>query len=412
MEQRETTTGAGAAAEELSQLRAERDRLLAERERLRHELSGPPSRRRLLIGAGAAVAVAAVAVPTGVALFGGDSDGGKDTTRGKPGKDASGSPSPTPLRTPPPIAVPAHPRLRPLATLKGHKGEIGTLCFSPDGKILASSEAQDGVLRLWDVATHKQRTRALLSSLVVFKGVAFSPDGRTVATGHESRAQFWDAATLRPHGKEIAQHDDPLLSFETIAFSPDGTLFATSGFIDQEIRFYDVATHQQKGEPLESAGAHQLVFSPDGKTLAGVDESGMDGVRLWDVATRKQRPQPPDDFFGGATRMVFSLDSGTLAVADDSPEVRFFDAITGKERGKPLPGHSGSVTGLAYSTDGRTVLTTDYSRLHLWDAASHEHRAAISSPGPSIAQLAFSPDGRTLATLGFQDRTIHLWGLE
>ncbi|WP_413803382.1 WD40 repeat domain-containing protein [Streptomyces iranensis] len=435
-----TTAEAGAGAEELGQLRAERDRLLAERERLRHELNGPPShlpripprpprippkplprisgkplplsRRRLLIGAGAAVAVAAVAVPTGIALFGGDSDGGKNTAHGKPGKDTSGSPSPTPVRTPPPIAIPAHPGLRPLATLKGHKGEIGTLRFSPDGKSLASSEAQDGVLRLWDVATHKQRAKALLSSLVVFEGVAFSPDGRTVATGHESRAQFWDAATLRPHGKEIAQHDDPFLSFETIAFSPDGRLFATSGFIDQEIRLYDVATHQQKGAPLESAGAHQLVFSPNGKTLAGVDESGMDGVRLWDVATRRQRPQPSNDSLGGAGDMVFSPDSGTLAVTNDSTEVHFFDAITSKERGKPLAGHSGSVTGLAYSTDGRTVLTTDYTGLHLWDAASHEHRAAISNPGPSIAQLAFSPDGRTLATLGFQDKTIHLWRLE
>ncbi|WP_413804989.1 WD40 repeat domain-containing protein [Streptomyces sp. OE57] len=437
-----TTPEADAAAEELGQLRAERARLLAERERLRHELSGPPphpprmppeplaqvsakplprtpakplppSRRRLLIGAGAAVAVAAVAVPTGIALFGGDSDGGKDTAHGKPGKDTSGSPSPTPLRTPPPIAIPARPRLRPLATLKGHKGEIGTLRFSPDGKTLASSEAQDGVLRLWDVATHKQRAKALLSSLVIFKGVAFSPDGRTVATGHESRAQFWDAATLRAHGKEIAQHDDPLQSFETIAFSPDGRLFATSGFIDQEIRLYDVATHRQKGASLESAGAHQLVFSPNGKTLAGADESGMDGVRLWDVATRKQRPQPSNDSFGGAaSHMVFSPDSGTLAVANDSTEVHFFDAITGKERGKPLAGHSGSVTGLAYGTDGKTVLTTDYSGLHLWDAADHEHRAAIGNPGSSIAQLAFSPDGRTLATLGFQDKTIHLWRLE
>lgn len=247
------TTEADAGVEELGRLRAERDRLLAERERLRHELGGPPphpprippepqpripakplprtpakplppSRRRLLIGAGAAVAVAAVAVPTGIALFGGDSDGGKDTAHGKPGKDTR-SPSPAPPRTPPPIAIPARPRLRPLATLEGHKGEIGTLRFSPDGKTLASSEAQDGVLRLWDVATHEQRAKALLSSLVIFKGVAFSPDGRTVATGHESRAQFWDAATLRPHGKEIAQHDDPLLSFETIAFSPDGGLF-------------------------------------------------------------------------------------------------------------------------------------------------------------------------------------------
>ncbi|MBI0300229.1 hypothetical protein JBE04_38685, partial [Streptomyces sp. PRKS01-29] len=115
-----TTTEADAGVEELGRLRAERDRLLAERERLRRELDGPPShpprtppkplsrtppgplapsRRRLLIGAGAAVAVAAVAVPTGIALFGGDTDGGrggKDATRAKPGKDASGTPSPTP----------------------------------------------------------------------------------------------------------------------------------------------------------------------------------------------------------------------------------------------------------------------------------------------------------------------------
>ncbi|MBI0295105.1 WD40 repeat domain-containing protein, partial [Streptomyces sp. PRKS01-29] len=308
--------------------------------------------------------------------------------------------------------IPARPRLRPLATLEGHKGEIGTLRFSPDGKTLASSEAQDGVLRLWDVATRKQRAKALLSSLVVFEGVAFSPDGRTVATGHESRAQFWDATTLRPHGEEIAQHDDPFLSFETIAFSPDGTLFATSGFIDQQIRFYDAATHQRKGAPLETAGAHELVFSPDGKTLASVDESGMDGVRLWDVATRKQRPRPSNDFFGGADHMVFSPDSATLAVANDSTEVGFFDTRTGKERGKPLGGHSGAVTGLAYSTDGETVLTADYTGLRLWDASTHKHRAAIPNPGSAIAQLAFSPDGRTLATLGFQDRTIHLWRLE
>ncbi|MFE9004458.1 WD40 repeat domain-containing protein [Streptomyces sp. NPDC007875] len=436
-------TEADAEAEELARLRAERDHLLAERERLRHELNGPPShpprsppeppphlpagpdaplqgagtpppaRRRLLIGAGAAVVMAAVAVRTGIALLDGDTDDAKDTARATPGPHASGNPSPTPARTPPPVAIPAGPQLRPLATLKGHRGDIGTLRFSPDGKTLASSEAHDGVLRLWDVTTHKQRAKALLSSLVVFKGVAFSPDGRIVATGHESRAQFWDATTLRPRGKEIAKHDDPFLSFETIAFSPDGTIFATSGFIDQEIRFYDVATHRQKATPLESKGADKLVFSPDGKTLASVDESGMDGVRLWDVATRTQRPQPPNDFFGGSDHMAFSPDSKALAVAGSSTDVRFFDPLTGKERGRPLDSHVGSVTSLAYSTDGKSVLTADYRGLHLWDASTHMRRTTLTVPGDtSIAQLAFSPDGRTLATLGFQDKTIHLWRLE
>jgi WD40 repeat protein len=436
----------GTGAEDLDQLRDERDRLLAERERLRQKLNEPlprpprippnppeppafplpppagpdaaggtgppsPSRRRLLVGTAAAVVAAAVAVPAGIALFGDGTDDAKGTARTKQGEDASGSPSPAPIRTPPPVAIPARPELRLLATLKGHRGEIGTLCFSPDGKTLASSESQAGVVRLWDVNTHKERANPLFSALGVVESLSFSPDGRTLATGTQSRAQFWDAATLRPRGHEIAEHNDSSVSFQTVVFSPDGKILATGGGLgSQGIQLYDTGTRRQRGAPLSlEHEAFRLVFSPDGKTLASVDESGSDGVRLWDVATRKQRPQPAHDFFGGDNIMVFSRDSKTLAVVND-PAVNFFDTATGKENGKPLYG--GTVTSLAYSTDGKSLLTTDFANLHIWDASTHKRKATAAAPGTAaIAQTAFSPDGRTLATVGFQDKTIHLWRL-
>ncbi|GAB2974902.1 hypothetical protein GCM10023080_044340 [Streptomyces pseudoechinosporeus] len=410
MNEPETTD---ARAEDLDRLRNERDRLLAERERLRREVTEPdppsPSRRRLLIGAGAAVAATAVAVPTGIALVGDADDGGKDDDRKRTARTGPGTP--TPLRTPPPVAIPAKPRLRLLATLRGHEGEIVTFRFSPDGTSLASS---DGDVRLWDAATGKERAKPLYSGTVFIESLAFSPDGRTLATGGGDRVQFWDAATLRPQGPQITKSEEVQgAAFPGVAFSPDGRILVTHGDIgDPGIQLYYAATRKKDGEPLSWDEVATLVFSPDGRTVAGVDESGTQGVRLWDLNTRKQRAQAAYDFFGGVQAMAFSPDSRTLAVANDSGGVLFFDPATGKENGRPLTGHTGFVTGLAYSTDGKSVLTADYAGFRVWNAATRDRRADLEAPVETISQLAFSPDGRTLATVGFQDRTIHLWRLE
>ncbi|WP_329239681.1 WD40 repeat domain-containing protein [Actinoallomurus sp. NBC_01490] len=378
------------------------------------------------------------AVPTGVAVFRGGSDdrGSGHAKRAGTGAAASSTAPPLP-RTPPPVAIPAHPTLRALGTLKGHHGQIDAFRFSPDGTALASIETREnGVLRLWDVADRKERATPVRSPDVIFKALAFSPDGRTLATGSEDRAQFWDAATLRPLG-EIARSDSySVEAFTAIAFSPDGESFVASGFDDGRIHFYDPVTRGPAGEPLgsedaEDASAHILVFSPDGSTLASVDESGSEGVRLWDVAARKRRVKPSLDVFGGAQNLVISPDGATLAIDSDSRKVRFLATATGKEQGRPLGGHIGSVTGLAYSTDGRTVVTSDYSGLHFWDATTHKKRATVTIPGTpptvehpgrgitvtrpgtrTIMQFALSPDGRTVATAGAQAKTIALWRLE
>ncbi|WP_242894769.1 WD40 repeat domain-containing protein [Actinomadura litoris] len=393
------------------------------------------TRRRLLIGAGALLA--ASAVPAGPVVFGdgsgrrGNGDAKEAGTGARRGPTAAGTTAP--LRTLPPAAIPARPTLRKLGTLKGHRGEIDTLRFSPDGTNLASLDSRDGVLRVWDVVGRKERATPVQSPDVVVKTVAFSPDGRTLAAGGEERAQFWDVATLRPQGVQILKPpDDTLQNLSTIVFSPDGTTFVAGGFGDDEIRFYDGVTRRPIGPPLqlEGAAAHIMVFSPDGRTLASVDESGFERVKIWDVAARKQRLGPSLDVSGGAQHLVFSPDGATIAIDSDSYKVRFLTAATGKEQGRPLGGHIGSVTGLAYSTDGRTVVTSDYSGLHFWDAATHKKLATATTPGTpptvdhfgsvtvtkpgtrTIHRFALSPDGRTVATIGFQAKSIALWRLE
>ncbi|RKN10849.1 WD40 repeat domain-containing protein [Streptomyces radicis] len=336
----------------------------------------PPSRRRLLIGAGAALAVTAVAVPTALALLGGDNGtdangNGPNGNGGAPNDGGTGAhapdapPTPEPLRPPPPVPLPERPRLTPLGTLTAHRDEISALRFNPDGTRLASVETFDGVLRLWDVAARSEAADPLLSSLAVF---------------------------------------------ETIAFSPDGRSFAASGFLDDEIRLYDTGTRRARGEPLAVDGAYRLAFSPDGATLARVDRSGFDGLRLWDVASGAELAHPPADFGGTPEILALSPDGATLALAAGS-EVRFYDPATGEETGPRLPEHRGSATGLAWSTDGSGILTADYAGLHTWSAETHARVGRVDTGG-TFARFALSPDGRTLATTTFQDREIALWRLE
>ena len=130
-------------------------------------------------------------------------------------------------------------------------------------------------------------SRSPVDSATVYS-VAFSPDGRTLATGgSNSPVRLWDVDTQKQLGKPLLGHFGPVYS---VAFSPDGHTLATGGY-DSTVRLWDVRTQTQLGQPLHHRNiVNTLAFSPDGRTLVTGDSTKT--VRLWDVRTHAPLGKP------------------------------------------------------------------------------------------------------------------------
>ncbi|KAG1654637.1 hypothetical protein FOA52_009193 [Chlamydomonas sp. UWO 241] len=284
--------------------------------------------------------------------------------------------------------------------LTRHSNSVTTLAFSPDGKTLATG-SDDSTARLWDVATGKERA-VLTGHSESVNTLAFSPDGKTLATGSSDHtARLWDVAT----GKERAVLTGHSYSVMPLAFSPDGKTLAT-GSRDETARLWEVATGKERAVLTgHSNWVTTLAFSPDGKTLA--TGSNDKTARLWDVATGKERAVLTGHSESVNT-LAFSPDGKTLATGSSDHTARLWDVATGKERAV-LTGHSYSVMPLAFSPDGKTLATgSKDATARLWDVATGKERAVLTGHSRQVSTLAFSRDGKTLAT-GSYDETARLW---
>jgi WD40 repeat protein len=109
------------------------------------------------------------------------------------------------------------------------------VAFSPDGRTLASA-SEDRAVILWEVATGERRGEPLIGPSAVLD-VAFSPDGRTLASASfDNTVILWDVATGKPRGEPLAGHKNRV---KGVAFSPDGTTLATASF-DYSVILWDV----------------------------------------------------------------------------------------------------------------------------------------------------------------------------
>jgi WD40 repeat protein/serine/threonine protein kinase len=266
----------------------------------------------------------------------------------------------------------------------GQGGHVGV--FSPDGRTLASG---GGNIKLRDAATGEERATFQQTAVIC---LAFSPDGATLGAGSwnhwEATLKLWDVAT----GRERAPlPGDVRSTVVSVAFSHDGRTFA-AGTHAGDVFFWDMATRKLKRQFQPHKNSAVIAFSPDDKMLVTTSDWGG-VVKVWDVAARS----PPVILeTKRALCVAFSSDGRTVAAGTAAGEVNLWDVPT-RKRKAALQGHRGNVWRVAFSPDGQTVATAGRDRIvRLWDVATGKLRAS-QAHGRGVPSVAFAPDGKTLA---------------
>jgi WD40 repeat protein len=302
-----------------------------------------------------------------------------------------------------------------VGTLRGHTDWVTSVCFSPDGR-LASASA-DATVKVWDARTG-QDARTLEGHTAEVTGVCFSPDGRRLATAAADRTvKLWDAQTGQVR-LTLRGHTAPVTG---VCFSPDGRRLASaSGVWDQqkgyrasgEVKVWDAQT----GQEIRTLTGHTdlvtgVCFSPDGRRIASASNDCT--ARVWDAETGQlirtldlRLTEPGGYSYGPVHGVCFSPDGRRLATAAVA-KLRVWDAQTGREI-RMLPG---AIYDAVFSPDGRRLASASRDQVKVWDAQTGQEQRTLKGHMNQVLSVCFSPDGRRLASAS-QDRTVKVWDAE
>ncbi|MCZ7636511.1 MAG: protein kinase [Verrucomicrobia bacterium] len=282
--------------------------------------------------------------------------------------------------------------------LRGHTNMLSGVAFSPDGRFLASvggwpyNTTNVGQIFLWDLDSGTQRSELTGHHCSVgFGGVAFAPSGKTLATAHGDGAiRIWDLQT-----KQIAQtlegHRDLVLG---VRASPDGTLMASGG-IDGSVRLWQLGD-RPSGEILgrHLGPVYSVAFSPDGKRL--VSGSLDSTARLWDLNRREEIRR-----FRGHSDRVWSVgfvsDGTRIFTGSSDGSTRLWRAEADRSASDVFP----------YPNSGAFVLSPE-GRWAIWNGGCWSVNGMIRIATITGGLWAFSPDGKRFVTQG-SEPGFHVW---
>jgi WD40 repeat protein/tRNA A-37 threonylcarbamoyl transferase component Bud32 len=329
------------------------------------------------------------------------------------------------------VAIDDSPQARGylLATLRSHPAAIGIMhgdggvlrgiAISPDGKTLAVVSGSGSVL-FFDTRTYAQ-VEAPLPRTDSTDGLAYGPDGRTLAVGGDDLVRLIDARTREQLAKTAVAGVPTRL-----AFTKDGSqlvvllapgLSTGLGNADARISIRDAVTLKPIGrsiEPEAFVGAYvgtwyaspQFALTPDDRFLMTASENGE--LARWDLRTRKKTRTWRIEA-GLAPALAVSPNGLTVAVGSKHG-VQLVDLRAGTVR-TATSDSAGSPSWVLFSPDGKMVVATNRDKtVTRWDVESATPLETLRGHSNFVQQPVFSPDGQTLYTVS-HDGTAIAWDL-
>ena len=314
-----------------------------------------------------------------------------------------------------------------LHTLTGHTRWVKSIAFSADSKTLASGDEYE-TIRLWDTTTGKLKATLNWGRGMGTYSLAFSPNGRFLASGHRDGVKLWDN-TVKPkqqtdnaignyqHTLDFHGHKDYV---SKLTFSPDGKTLLT-GSKDGTIQAWDTATGNHRFTcPGHFEGIRELVLSLDGNTLTSLSQpfnpSGIVQRHQWNTNTGQLLSTNFLTGSRGLKPMDISLDGKTVAAHSSGGSCSLWDLTKTPPQAidrfslEEFP-RDGLNVKMAFSVDGRMLATGGEDGLvHVWTLIEQKirHRFTVKGHKHNIRTLAFSPDGKMLAS-GSEGGTVCLW---
>jgi WD40 repeat protein len=305
--------------------------------------------------------------------------------------------------------------------LSGHTDSVESVVWSPDGKRVATA-SEDHTAKVWDVADGKElltlggrRSNLFDLGRMEFltigghrsdvESVVWSPDGKRLATASaDHRAKVWDASS----GEELLTFSGHSNSVFAVAWSPDGKRLATGG-ADKVARVWDASS----GKELVTLSGHtgrvlSVAWSPNGKRLATASDD--ETVKVWDAVSGKEL-LTLGGHRGAVESVAWSPNGQRIATGVEDQTAKVWDAVSGREL-LTLRGHGNGVWSVAWNSGGQRLATGSYDgTAKVLDAVNGKELVTLTGHAGRVLSVAWSPNGKRLATAS-DDRTVQIYAID